>query len=264
MTDVAGGSAAELLLERRDDGVALITLNRPKLNPLSKSLLASLAGTLRTLHEDPPRAVVLWGGERCFSAGADIEEFGDPATAAQIADGFHETLDALAAFPRATVAAISGYALGGGLELALACDFRIAGESARLGQPEILLGIIPGGGGTQRLGRLIGPSRAKDLILTGRQVAAAEALQIGLVSRVVPKDAVLGDSLAFAAELAGGPVAAQALAKQAIDEGLATGLADGLALERRFFADVFRTEDAAIGIRSFRAEGPGKARFSGR
>ncbi len=265
MTDaVAGGSASELVVERRDDGVAVVTLNRPKLNPLSRALLAELSGALATLGHDLPRALVVWGGERCFSAGADIEEFSGSSAAGAVAASFHEALDALAAFPRATVAAVSGYALGGGLELALACDFRVVGENARLGQPEILLGIIPGGGGTQRLARLIGPSRAKDLIFSGRQVGAAEALEMGLVNRVTSKDTVLAEALSFAVELARGPAVAQSFAKQAIDGGLAAGLAAGLALERRLFADVFDTEDAAEGIRSFRAEGPGKARFSGR
>jgi enoyl-CoA hydratase/carnithine racemase len=255
---------SEVVLERRADGVALVRLDRPKLNPLSQALLADLGRVVGELEADPPGAVVVWGGERCFSAGADVSEFGDEAAGARVAEGFHTTLDALAAFPRATIAAITGYALGGGLELALACDFRIAAEGAKLGQPEILLGVIPGGGGTQRLARLVGPSVAKDLILTGRQVEAAEALSLGLVNRVVGREAVLEEAVGFAAELAKGALVAQGLAKRAVDEGLSSGLAEGLALERRLFSEVFGTEDAREGLRSFREEGPGKARFQGR
>jgi enoyl-CoA hydratase len=172
--------------------------------------------------------------------------------------------DAVAAIPRCVIAAISGFALGGGCELALACDLRIASERAKLGQPEILLGIIPGGGGTQRLARLVGPSKAKDLILTGRQVAADEALRIGLVDQVVPADQLHERALALAAELSRGAVVAQGLAKNAIDQGFQGTLAAGLELEQRLFAEVFGTEDARIGVASFLEHGPGKAQFVGR
>jgi enoyl-CoA hydratase len=170
----------------------------------------------------------------------------------------------VAAIPRATIAAINGFALGGGCELALACDFRVAGEAAKLGQPETLLGIIPGGGGTQRLARQVGAARAKDLIFTGRQVAAAEAERIGLVDRVVPTGEVLDAALSWASELARGAVVAQGMAKRAIDDGLAGPLAEGLSLERDLFVESFRTEDAGIGVRSFLEQGPGKANFVGR
>nr|MBA3654978.1 enoyl-CoA hydratase/isomerase family protein [Actinomycetota bacterium] len=173
-------------------------------------------------------------------------------------------LDAVAAIPRATIAAVAGYALGGGCELAMACDFRVVGDSAKLGQPEVLLGIIPGGGGTQRLTRLVGSARAKDLIFSGRQVGAAEALHMGLADRVVPSDEVFDAAVAWAAELAAGATAAQALAKRAIDEGLDGTLEAGLALEGQLFNDVFLTEDAAAGVASFREHGPGQARFTGR
>ncbi|MHB8244690.1 MAG: enoyl-CoA hydratase/isomerase family protein [Acidimicrobiales bacterium] len=255
---------SDISLERRPDGVAILRLDRPKLNPLSLSLLAEIEGAVSELSYDPPGAVVVWGGERCFSAGADVSEFGGSERAAEVAAGFHRALDALAALPRATITAITGYALGGGLELALACDFRFAGDGARLGQPEILLGVIPGGGGTQRLARLIGSSRAKDLIFTGRQVKADEALSMGLVDRVVAPEAVFDEALQYATSLASGAVAAQGLAKRAIDEGLSAGLTEGLATERQLFSEVFETEDAGTGVRSFLAEGPGKARFSGR
>ena len=251
-------------VDRRDDGVALVRLDRPKMNALSKALLEELADVARQLTVDPPGAVVVWGGERIFGAGAEISEFGGPDEARVIGGHFREALDGLAALPRMTIAAINGYALGGGCELALACDMRIAGEGAKLGQPEILLGIIPGGGGTQRLTRLVGPAKSKDITLTGRQVAADEALRIGLVDRVVPDGEVLDTALELAASLARGAVVAQGLAKRAIDEGLDLTLADGLSLEQELFAEVFDTDDAKIGVQSFLENGPGKANFTGR
>lgn len=251
-------------LERRPDKVALLTLEGPKMNALSHELLAQLHSAAEELTADPPGAVVLWGGQRAFAAGADVSEFGGRAEAEVTAASFRRALDAVASLPRATIAAISGYALGGGCELALACDLRVASEEARLGQPEVLLGIIPGGGGTQRLARLVGPAKAKDLVMTGRQVAADEALAMGLLDRVVAPGEVLQTALDLASRLAAGAVVAQGLAKLAIDEGLAGGLSEGLALERRLFVESFGTEDARIGVRSFLEEGPGKARFVGR
>ena len=251
-------------VDRHDDGVALVRLDRPRMNALSSALLAELSSAATALTDDPPGAVVVWGGERIFAAGADIAEFGGPDEARTIGGGFREALDAVAAIPRAVIAAVNGYALGGGCELALACDFRVCAENAKFGQPEILLGIIPGGGGTQRLARLVGPARAKDLILSGRQVGAEEAERIGLADRVVPAGEVLDTALAWAAELARGAVVAQGLAKSAIDEGLSRSLADGLTWEQDLFADVFATEDAKTGVASFLEHGPGKASFSGR
>jgi enoyl-CoA hydratase/carnithine racemase len=251
-------------LERREDGVALVRLDRPKMNALSTELLEQLEAAAKELTADPPGAVVVWGGERIFAAGADIAEFGGPDEAGVVGARFRCALDTLAAVPRATIAAINGYALGGGCELALACDLRVAADNAKLGQPEVLLGIIPGGGGTQRLTRLVGPSRAKDIVYSGRQVGAEEALRIGLVDRVVPAADVLDTALAWAAELAQGAVLALALVKRAIDEGLDGPLADGIGLEQELFVEVFRTEDAAIGVRSFLEHGPGQARFTGK
>ncbi len=250
-------------VERRADGVAVITLDNPKVNALKGELLAQLHAAALVLTADPPGAVVVTGGERIFAAGADISEFGGPDEAGPITAGFHDALNAVAAIPRFVIAAVSGYALGGGCELALACDYRIVGERAVFGQPEILLGIIPGGGGTQRLARLVGPSRAKELCLTGRQVKAEEALRIGLADEVVPNEVLHERALALAAEVAKGAVAAQALCKRAIDDGLSGSLADGLALERAAFVEVFRTEDSRIGVTSFLANGPGKADFTG-
>jgi len=251
-------------LERRDDGVAVITLDNPKVNAISALLRAQLRAVAEELTVDPPGAVVITGGERIFAAGADISQFGGPAEGAEIGADFHATFDAVAAIPRVVIAVVAGYALGGGCELALACDYRIASERAVFGQPEILLGIIPGGGGTQRLARLVGPSRAKALIVSGRQVKADEALRIGLADEVVPGDQLHERALALAGELARGAVQAQALAKAAIDRGLSGSLADGLAIERQLFADVFATQDSQIGVRSFLEHGPGKAQFTGR
>lgn len=251
-------------LERRDDAVAVVTIDNPKVNALSTSVLAELLVIALELATDPPGAVVLTGGDRIFAAGADIDEFGGPEEAARVAPAFREAFDAIAAIPRATIAAIAGFALGGGCELALCCDLRIASERAKLGQPEILLGIIPGGGGTQRLARLVGPSRAKELILTGRQVSATEALAIGLVDEVVAPDDLHPRALELAAGLAAGPLHAHALAKRAIDEGLCLSLPGGLDLEAELFVKVFETDDARVGVRSFREQGPGKAEFTGR
>ena len=150
-----------VLLERRDDGVAIVTLNNGKVNALSGATVAAIREVAEELTADPPGAVVVTGGERIFAAGADISEFGGPGEARAITDAIHEALDALAAIPRFVIAAVSGYALGGGCELALACDYRVAGERAVFGQPEILLGTIPGGGGTQRLARTVAYSRPK-------------------------------------------------------------------------------------------------------
>jgi len=250
-------------VERGDDGVALVRLDRPKMNALSGALLDELHAVAADLRADPPGAVVVWGGERIFAAGAEISEFGGADEAQAIGAKFRAALDAVAAIPRATIAAVNGYALGGGCELALACDFRVVADNTKFGQPEILLGIIPGGGGTQRLARLVGPSRAKDLILTGRQVGAEEARTMGLADRVVPADEVLNEARAWAAELAQGAVLGHALAKDAIDRGLDGSLSDGLALEQDHFVAVFRTEDARVGVESFLTNGPGKATFTG-
>lgn len=253
-------------LERLDNDVAVISLDNGKVNSLSTELLRQLREVLESLSGDLPGAIVITGSDRMFAAGADIDELGalgGASDVAHVADSFRTTLDTLAAIPRVTVAAISGYALGGGCELALACDLRVAGETARLGLPEILLGIIPGGGGTQRLARLIGPARAKDLIFTGRHVPAGEALEIGLVDQVVPPGKVLDRAIEKASELALGAVAAQGLAKRAIDQGLDGTLSDGLDLEKELFMEVFDTEDSRTGILSFLSSGPGKAVFVG-
>ncbi len=251
-------------VERRDDGVAVVRLDNPKVNAMSTALLGELLEAADGLTADPPGAVVVTGGDRVFAAGADISEFGGPEDGRRIGATFRDALGAVAAIPRFTIAAITGVALGGGCELALACDWRICADNARLGQPEILLGIIPGGGGTQRLPRLVGTARAKEIILTGRQVKADEALRIGLVDEVVPAAEVLDRALAKAADVARGAVVAQGFIKAAVDEGIETTLAWGLDREGDLFEQVFETADSQIGVRSFLESGPGKATFTGR
>lgn len=253
-----------VLVERRGDGVAVITLNNPKVNALSRAVLAELRAAAEEMVGDPPGSVVITGGDRIFAAGADISEFGDAEQAHHITAAFHAALNAVAEIPRFVIAAVSGYALGGGCELALACDYRIAGERAVFGQPEILLGIIPGGGGTQRLPRLIGRSKAKEMMITGRQVKAEEALRFGLVDEVVASDDLHERALALAAEVARGALQAQGMVKRAVDTGADEALADALKLERNLFEGVFHTTDSQIGVRSFLEHGPGKAQFKGK
>lgn len=252
-----------VLLDRGDDGVATVTLNNGKVNALSGAVVAGIKAVADDLTANPPGAVVVTGGEKIFAAGADISEFGGPDEARTITAEIHVALDTLAAIPRFVIAAVSGYALGGGCELALACDYRIAGERAVFGQPEILLGTIPGGGGTQRLARAVGASRAKEISITGRQVNADEAFRIGLADEVVANDELHTRAHALAAECARGAVLSQMYAKQAIDRGLSTSLADGLAIEQKLFVESFRTNDSQIGVKSFLEHGPGKADFTG-
>ncbi len=260
----AGTMAYELLtLERRADAVVVITLANGKMNALSRELLTELRAAVDELAADLPGAVVVTGGERIFAAGADISQFGGQDEAAEIGPMFHDTIGALAALPRFVIAAVSGYALGGGCELALGCDYRIASEKAVFGQPEVLLGIIPGGGGTQRLARAVGPGRAKEMCITGRQVKAAEALRIGLADEIVAPDELHDRALALGAEVARGALVAQAITKRVIDAGLSTSLEQGLAFERDGFVEVFGTDDSRIGVKSFLENGPGRAEFSG-
>ena len=252
-----------VLVERRGDGVAVVTLNNPKVNAFSRALLVELREAAESMLADPPGAVVITGGERIFAAGADISEFGDAEQARHITAGFHAALNAVAKIPRFVIAAVSGYALGGGCELALACDYRIAGERAVFGQPEILLGIIPGGGGTQRLPRLIGLSKAKEMMITGRQVKADEALRIGLADELVSSESLHERALSLAGEIARGPLHAQAMIKRAVDGGIEESLADALKLERDLFEGIFHTSDSQVGVQSFLEHGPGKAQFTG-
>jgi enoyl-CoA hydratase len=246
--------------------VGTIVIDRPPLNALDLAAWGELGAVVAEVAErDDVRALLVRGGPRAFAAGADVREFldwgQDEAHAA--AGVMQAALDGLAALPMVTIAVVSGYALGGGCEIALACDLRFAADNAKMGQPEILLGVIPGIGGTQRLARLVGAGRAKDLVFSGRMVDMAEGPRIGLVDAVHPVDDVLAAATHAATRYAAGP-AALALAKRAIDEGLDGTLAEGLRLERELFAAAFATADLRIGVTSFLADGPGVARFTGR
>jgi enoyl-CoA hydratase/carnithine racemase len=258
---------AEFVHVETDAAVATIRLARPPMNALNAQVQDEIeAAAEQVASDDGIRAAVIYGGEKVFAAGADIKEMAD-AGYGQMAVGtrrLQAAFTAVARIPKPVVAAITGYALGGGLELALCADFRVAGESTKVGQPEILLGVIPGAGGTQRLPRLIGPARAKDIIFTGRFVGAEEAHAIGLVDRVVPDAEVYDAALALVKRYADGPALALRAAKQAIDDGLGVDLATGLEIERLNFAGLFATEDQRTGMRSFIENGPGKATFAGR
>jgi enoyl-CoA hydratase/carnithine racemase len=247
--------------------IATIRLDRPKMNALNGQVQGEIAEAAAQVGADGEvSAVVIYGGERVFAAGADIKEMADLSYAqmAERSARLQASFTAVAQIPKPVVAAVTGYALGGGLELALCADFRVVGESAKVGQPEILLGIIPGAGGTQRLPRLIGPAKAKDLIFSGRQVAAAEALAIGLADKVVPDAEVYAAAVGLVKQYAGGPSLAIRAAKQAVDAGLEVDLATGLEIERLQFSALFASEDQKSGMRSFVENGPGKATFSGR
>jgi enoyl-CoA hydratase/carnithine racemase len=258
-----GSPTAQFVQLDRDGDVAIIRLDRPKVNALSIEVLDELAVVVGRLSDEPPGAVVIWGGERIFAAGADVSEFLDLERRDALIRAFTLAFDRLVALPRATIAAISGYALGGGCELALACDFRFASATAKLGQPEILLGLIPGAGGTQRLAHLIGPARAKDLVFTGRHVDAEEAFRLGLVDRVVEPDDLLSSAVGYGNELASGALLAQSLAKRAVDAAAELPMSEGLAFERELFARAVRSNDAENGIRAFLEHGPGHAKFTG-
>ncbi|WP_193612650.1 enoyl-CoA hydratase/isomerase family protein [Nocardioides lijunqiniae] len=249
------------------DGVGTIRLDRPKMNAISVQVQTELrAAAEEATDREDVRAVVVHGGERVFAAGNDVKEMADLSSAdmMRISGSIQSAVNAVAAIPKPVVAAINGYALGGGCELALAADFRIAADDATLGQPEVLLGIIPGAGGTQRLSRLVGPSRAKDLIFTGRFVKAEEALAIGLVDRLVPAASVYDEAVAWAGQFARGASLALRAAKESIDRGLEVDLATGLEIERIQFTGLFATEDRTAGMQSFVTNGPGKAEFKGR
>ena len=267
MGDVTTVWSGELVRLELDAGIGTLRLDRPKMNALDAAMqeeirtAAAHAATTREIA-----AVVVYGGERVFAAGADIKEMQAMSYVDMVerSGALQSAFTAVAQIPKPTVAAVTGYALGGGCELALCCDFRVVGESAKLGQPEILLGIIPGAGGTQRLARLVGPARAKDLIFSGRFVDAAEALAIGLADEVVPDDAVYAAARRRVERYVGGPAYALRAAKEAVDHGLDVDLATGLEIERQLFAGLFATQDRTIGMTSFVEQGPGKAVFEGR
>ena len=258
---------AEFVRLEVEDGVGTIRLDRPKMNALNVQVQEEIrAAATEASERDDVKAVVVYGGEKVFAAGADIKEMADMSYVDMVrrSGDLQSSITAVARIPKQVVAAITGYALGGGCELALCADVRFAADDAAIGQPEILLGIIPGAGGTQRLTRLVGPSRAKDIIFTGRFVKADEALAIGLVDRLFPADQAHAEALAWARQFRAGATYALRAAKEAIDDGIEVDLATGLAIERQQFAALFATEDRRIGMTSFVEEGPGKAKFQGR
>jgi enoyl-CoA hydratase len=254
-------------LEVDDQGVGTIRLDRPKVNALNDQVALEIGEAVDAAEmDDTVRAVVVYGGERVFAAGADIKEMNerDAITMFKYIGRFQDVFTRLERLSKVTIAAINGYALGGGCELAMACDLRICADNSQLGQPEILLGVIPGAGGTQRLTRLVGVGRAKEIIYTGRFVPAEEALAIGLVNEVVPAAEVYTRAKEMATKFAAGPTVALQAAKAVIHSGIGVEITTGLLLERQAFAALFASEDQKIGMKSFVEQGPGKASFVGR
>ncbi len=250
-----------------EGGIGTIRVDRPPMNALNIEVQEGLrAAAAEASDRRDVSAVIVYGGEKVFAAGADIKEMQAMSYTDMVdrSGALQSAFTAVARIPKPTVAAVTGYALGGGCELALACDFRVVGDNARLGQPEILLGLIPGAGGTQRLARLVGPARAKEIIFSGRFVAADEALRIGLVDEVVDAADVLPAARRRLTPYVGGPAYAIRAAKEAVDRGLEVDLDTGLEIERMQFAGLFATRDREIGVASFVEHGPGKARFEGR
>ncbi len=258
---------AEFVRLEVEGGIGTIRLDRPPMNALNAQVQEELRAAAAEVGERADvAAVVLYGGEKVFAAGADVKEMAAMAYADMVdrSGALQSSFTAVARIPKPVVAAVTGYALGGGCELALCADFRVCAEDAKLGQPEILLGVIPGAGGTQRLPRLVGPARAKDIIFSGRFVDAEEALRIGLVDRVVAPEQVYAEARAMAGRFVGGPAYALRAAKEAVDRGLESDLDTGLEVERLQFTGLFGTEDRRIGMTSFVEHGPGKATFVGR
>ena len=243
----------ETILVTRTDRVATITLNRPKaLNALNTQVMNEVTGAAAELDADPGvGAIILTGNEKAFAAGADIKEMAELSFADVFAADFFAAWGRFAATRTPTIAAVAGYALGGGCELAMMCDILIAAHTAKFGQPEIKLGVLPGMGGSQRLTRAIGKAKAMDLILTGRNMAAEEAERAGLVSRVVPAEALLDEANKVAATIAGMSLSAARMAKEAVDRSFETTLSEGLLYERRLFHSAFATDDQTEGMAAF-------------
>ena len=257
----------EFIAVERQASTAIIHLKRPPMNALNLQMQREIAEAATFVSGRVGiDAVVIYGGEKVFAAGADVKEMANMSYAdmSLAAHQLQSAFATVAKISQPTIAAITGFALGGGLELAMCADFRVAGDNAKLGQPEILLGIIPGAGGTQRLARLIGVSRAKELVFGGHMITAEQALSIGLVNEVVPPAMVLESAVAWANKFSGGAKLALAAAKRSIDQGISVDLQTGLSIESTEFAALFATEDQKTGMNSFIKDGPGKASFSGR
>jgi enoyl-CoA hydratase/carnithine racemase len=266
MTDRHDPAPIRLEPHPADDRLALLRLDRPPVNAFDQRMWDLFADVTASLHGDTLyRAVVITGGPKHFAAGADVKEMLglDPAQFGARNRVLQGAFHALATAPQVTIAAVSGYALGGGCELALAADFRFAGTSAVFGLPEITLGIMPGSGGTQRLPRIVGPARAKEMILSGRTVAADEALAIGLADRVLDDAVLLDTAVEAGLRYARGPLALRH-AKRAVDAALDLPVEEGLALEAGLITRCFASEDGQRGLRSFVDHGPRKATFLGR
>jgi enoyl-CoA hydratase len=248
----------ETILVTREGRVGTITLNRPKaLNALNSQVMVELTTAAAEFDADAGiGAIIVTGNEKAFAAVADIKEMADLSFADVFSSDFFATWSKFAATRTPTIAAVAGYALGGGCELAMMCDILIAADSAKFGQPEIKLGVLPGMGGSQRLTRAIGKAKAMDLILTGRTIDAAEADRSGLVSRVVPADSLLDEANAIAATIAGMSLSASRMAKEAVNRAFESTLAEGLLYERRLFHSAFATEDQTEGMAAFTEKRP--------
>ncbi|MGO9170585.1 MAG: enoyl-CoA hydratase [Rhodomicrobium sp.] len=245
--------AFETVLFEKRGKVGLITLNRPQaLNALNSQLISELNQVLDACEADADiGAMVLTGSEKAFAAGADIKEMKDKTFGDVILNDFIAPWERLSRCRKPVIAAVSGYALGGGCEIAMMCDFIIASETARFGQPEIMLGVIPGSGGTQRLTHFVGKSKAMDLCLTGRQMDAVEAERCGLVSRVVPTAELLNEAMKAAEKIASFSLPSVMSAKEAVNRAFETALAEGIRFERRAFQALFATEDQKEGMAAF-------------
>ncbi|MGV0626768.1 enoyl-CoA hydratase [Mycolicibacter minnesotensis] len=248
----------ETILVDRDGRVGTITLNRPQaLNALNSQVMHEVTSAAAEFDADPGiGAIIITGSAKAFAAGADIKEMADKTFAEVFAADFFADWSKLAAVRTPTIAAVAGHALGGGCELAMMCDLLIAADTAKFGQPEIKLGVLPGMGGSQRLTRAIGKAKAMDLILTGRTIGAEEAERSGLVSRVVPADELLAEAGKVAATIAGMSLSAARMAKEAVNRAFESTLAEGLLYERRLFHSAFATDDQTEGMAAFTEKRP--------